>query len=35
MVWQDGKDFTIEVPVNLHNDRVSSEGKKSGIPDEN
>ena len=34
-VWQDEKDFTLEVPVNLQNDRVYGEEKKSDIPDEN
>ena len=34
-VWQDEKDFTFEVPVNLQNDRVCGKGKKSDIPDEN
>ena len=32
---QDEKVFTLEVPVNLENDRVYGEGKKSDIPDEN
>ena len=35
MVWQDGKDFTLEVTVNLQNDRVYAKGKKTDIPDEN
>ena len=34
-VWQDEKDFTLEVPVNLQNDRVYGKGKKSEIPDAN
>ena len=34
-VWQDEKDFTLEVPVNLQNDRLYGEEKKSDIPDEN
>ena len=34
-VWQDEKDFTLEVPVNLQNDRACGKGKKSFIPDEN
>ena len=34
-VWQDEKDFTLEVPLNLHNDRVYGTGKKSDIPHEN
>ena len=34
-VWQDDKDFTLEVPVNLKNDHVYGKAKKLGIPDEN
>ena len=34
-VWQDGKDFTLDVPVNLQNDRVYGKGTKSDVPDEN
>ena len=34
-VWQDEKDFTLEVPVNLPNDCVYDKGIKSDIPDEN
>ena len=34
-VWQDEKDFTFEVPVNLQNDRVYGKGKKSDVSDEN
>ena len=34
-VWQDEKDFTLDVPINLQNDRVYEEGKKSDVPDEN
>ena len=33
-VWQDEKDFTLDVPVNLQNDQVYGKGKKS-VPDEN
>ena len=33
-VWQDERDFTLEVPVNLQNDHVYAKGKKSDIPDE-
>ena len=33
--WQDKKDFTLEVPVNLKNDRVHGKGKKSDNLDEN
>ena len=33
-VWQDEKDFTLEVPVNLQNDCVYGKGKKSDIPGE-
>ena len=32
---QDEKDFTIDVPANLQNDRVHRKGKKSDVPDEN
>ena len=34
-IWQDEKDFTLEVPVNLQNDRVYGKGKKSDILDKN
>ena len=34
-VWQDEKDFTLDVPVNLKNDRGYGKGKKSDVPDEN
>ena len=34
-VWQDEKDFTLEIPVNLQDDRVYGKGKKSDIPNEN
>ena len=34
-VWQDEKDFTLDVPVNHQNDRVYYRGKKSDIPSEN
>ena len=34
-VWQDEKDFTLDVPVNLQNARVYGKGKKSDVPDEN
>ena len=33
-VWQNEKDFTVEVPINLQNDHVYGKGKKSDIPDE-
>ena len=33
--WQDEKDFTLEVPVNLQNDQACGKGKKSDISDEN
>ena len=33
-VLQDEKYFTLEVPVNLQNDRLYDKGKKSNIPDE-
>ena len=32
-VWQDEKDFTLEVPVNLQNDRAYGKGRKLDIPD--
>ena len=34
-VWQYGKGFNIEAPVNLQNNRVYDKRKKSDIPDEN
>ena len=34
-VWQDEKNFTVEVPVSLQNNRVYGKEKKSDIPDEN
>jgi len=34
-VWQDEKDFTLEVSVNLQNDRVYGKGKKADVPDAN
>ena len=34
-VWQDEKDFTLEVPVNLQNNCVYGKRKISDIPDEN
>ena len=34
-VWQDEKDFTLEIPVNLQNNHLYGKGKKSDIPDEN
>ena len=33
--WQGEKDFTLDVPVNLQNDRVYGKGKKSDVSDEN
>ena len=33
-VWQDEKDFTLDVPVNLQNDREYEKGKKSNDPNE-
>ena len=33
-VLQDEKYFTLEVPVNLQNDRLYDKGKKSNIPDD-
>ena len=35
MVWQDEKDFTLEVPVNLQSNPAHGKGKKSDIPGEN
>ena len=34
-VWQDEKDFTFDVPVNLQNDRVYGKGRNSDVADEN
>ena len=34
-VWQDEKDFTVDVPVNNQNDRVYYKGKKSDVPPAN
>ena len=34
-VWQDGKDFTLEVPLTLQNNCVYGKGKKSDMTDEN
>ena len=34
-VWRDEKDFTLDVPVNLQNDRVYGKGKKPDVPGEN
>ena len=34
-IWQDEKDFTLEVPANLQNDRVYGKEKKSDISDKN
>lgn len=34
-VWQDEKDFPLDLPVNAQNDRVYYKGKKSDVPDEN
>ena len=33
-VWQDEKDFTLDVLVNLQNNRVYRKGKKSDVPNE-
>ena len=33
--WQDEKDFTLDVPVNLQNDRVYGKEKEYDVPDEN
>ena len=33
--YQDEKDFTLEVPTNIQNNRVYFEGKKDQVPDEN
>ena len=35
MVWQDEKDFTLELPANLQNDRVYVKGKEIAVSDEN
>lgn len=34
-VWQDEKDFSLDLPVNTQNDRVYYKGKKSDVPNEN
>ena len=34
-VWQDEKDFTLDVPFNLQNDPVYRKGKESDVPGEN
>ena len=34
-VWQDEKDFPLDLPVNAQNDRVYYKGKKTDVPDEN
>ena len=34
-VWQDEKDFTLEVPFNSQNSCVYSKGKKADVPDAN
>ena len=34
-VWQDEKDFPLDVPVNTQNDRVYYKGKKSDVPSKN
>ena len=34
-VWQDEKDFTLDVPVILQNEWVHGKGKKADAPDEN
>ena len=34
-VWQDEKDFPLDLPVNTQNDRVYHMGKKSDVPNEN
>ena len=33
-VWQNEKDFTLDVSINLQNDRVYGKGKNSDVPDE-
>ena len=35
IVWQDEKDVTLDVAVNLQNDQVYGKGKTSDVPDEN
>ena len=34
-VWQDEKDFTLDIPVNLQNDGVHGKGIKSDVSDDN
>ena len=31
-VWQDEKDFTLEIPFNSQNSRVYGKGKKNDVP---
>ena len=33
-VWQDEKDFTLDISVNLQNDWLQRKGEKSDVPDE-
>ena len=35
LAYQDQKDFTLEVPTNIQNNRVYFKGKKDQVPDEN
>ena len=35
VIWQDEKDFPLDLPVNPQNDRVYHKGKKVDVPDEN
>ena len=35
LAYQDQKDFTLEVPTNIQNNRVYFKGKKVQVPDEN
>ena len=34
-VWQDEKDFTLDIPVNLQNDGIYGKGIKSDVSDDN
>ena len=33
--YQDGKDFTLEVPTNIQSNRIYFKGKKGQVPEEN
>ena len=35
VVWQDEKDFPLDLPINAQNNRVYFKGKKCDVPDKN